>query len=289
MAKAKYYANLIIMVAMILATAIVVEAARADTVTTSFEGFATGTFSIGTSPISATFTGGNAQTVGNFQYYHTGRYSWHVSAGSIATITFESPASSVDLWYRNTPGGAGEVRAIDTGGAVIGTGTVTSTFQNFVVTRGAGNTLIASVEFENTGTADIVMDDVRFSATISDNDGDGIPDSSDNCPAIANPTQTDTDGDGLGDVCDLDDDGDGIPDTYEDTNGLDPLNAADATLDLDADGLTNLEEFQLGTAANNPDTDGDGIDDKSEVDIGRNPTVNEAAVIQIINSILLDE
>ena len=32
-----------------------------------------------------------------------------------------------------------------------------------------------------------------------------------------------------------------------------------------------------------------GIDDKDEVDAGRNPTVNEAAVIQIINSILLDE
>ena len=43
-----------------------------------------------------------------------------------------------------------------------------------------------------------------------DGDGDGITDSSDNCPLISNADQLDTDGDGLGDVCDDDLDGDGI-------------------------------------------------------------------------------
>ena len=37
-----------------------------------------------------------------------------------------------------------------------------------------------------------------------DLDLDGIPDSVDNCPAIPNPSQTDTDGDGAGDACDDD-------------------------------------------------------------------------------------
>ena len=45
-----------------------------------------------------------------------------------------------------------------------------------------------------------------------DGDGDGITDSSDNCPLVSNADQLDTDGDGLGDVCDDDRDGDGIPD-----------------------------------------------------------------------------
>ena len=36
----------------------------------------------------------------------------------------------------------------------------------------------------------------------TDTDGDGIPDSGDNCPTTPNPDQADRDGDGIGDVCD---------------------------------------------------------------------------------------
>ena len=41
------------------------------------------------------------------------------------------------------------------------------------------------------------------SAFAQDGDGDGVPDSSDNCPLIANPKQTDCDANGVGDVCDI--------------------------------------------------------------------------------------
>src|SRR5262245_50605541 len=37
---------------------------------------------------------------------------------------------------------------------------------------------------------------------VSDGDGDGVPDFSDNCPAAANANQADQDGDAVGDVCD---------------------------------------------------------------------------------------
>jgi hypothetical protein len=43
-----------------------------------------------------------------------------------------------------------------------------------------------------------------------DSDGDGVPDSEDNCPTVPNPDQSDLDMDGIGDVCDHDADGDGF-------------------------------------------------------------------------------
>lgn len=64
-----------------------------------------------------------------------------------------------------------------------------------------------------------------------------------------------------------DTDGDGMPDTFEVQNGLNP-NVNDAALDKDGDGLTNLEDFQRGTRADNPDTDADGLSDRVETGTG---------------------
>gem|GEM_PF-2516602 len=79
-----------------------------------------------------------------------------------------------------------------------------------------------------------------------DSDGDGVIDPLDNCPTVANPTQSDFDGDSMGDACDPDDDNDGMPDSWELTYGLNPLDPADANTDLDGDGLSNLQEFLQG-------------------------------------------
>ncbi|MBV8881747.1 MAG: CAP domain-containing protein, partial [Planctomycetaceae bacterium] len=45
----------------------------------------------------------------------------------------------------------------------------------------------------------------------------------------------------------VDSDNDGMPDKWETDHHLNPFNAADAAMDADGDGATNLEEFQFGS------------------------------------------
>jgi cytosine/adenosine deaminase-related metal-dependent hydrolase len=103
--------------------------------------------------------------------------------------------------------------------------------------------------------------------TATDKDGDGVPDSADNCPTIFNavrlmdsndvePTasspQPDTDGDGIGDACD-------------------PCPLASGTCiapkadDIDSDGVTNNADNCPKTAnQDQTDSDGDGVGDACE-------------------------
>ena len=81
-----------------------------------------------------------------------------------------------------------------------------------------------------------------------------------------------------------DSDNDGIQDNYEIAHGLNPNDPADAAQDKDGDGLSNLQEFLLGTSIDLADTDNDNVSDAVEVKSGRNPLLNEPALIQIIMS-----
>jgi uncharacterized delta-60 repeat protein len=97
----------------------------------------------------------------------------------------------------------------------------------------------------------------RFHASeeIEDADGDGVSDSSDNCPDDYNPAQGDFDGDGIGDACDPDfgpdTDGDGVPDSAD--NCVSAHNPGQD--DSDADGTGDACDPDL------VDTDGDGVAD----------------------------
>jgi len=75
----------------------------------------------------------------------------------------------------------------------------------------------------------------------------------------------------------FDSDRDGMPDEWEIDHGLDPNNPADANLDHDNDGLTNLNEYQRGTNPKNKDSDNDGMPDGWEVTYDLNPNVNDAS------------
>jgi len=79
----------------------------------------------------------------------------------------------------------------------------------------------------------------------------------------------------------IDTDGDGFPDDYEiaHSGSNTGLNRDDDIDQLDGggtgDGLTNWEEYQLGTDPNNPDTDGDGLLDGPELSgVGARPATD---------------
>jgi hypothetical protein len=55
------------------------------------------------------------------------------------------------------------------------------------------------------------------------------------------------------------------------TNGGNGTNGGTNSPDSDGDGLTDAEELELGTNPNNPDSDGDGWSDGEEVDGNTNP------------------
>lgn len=88
-----------------------------------------------------------------------------------------------------------------------------------------------------------------------DDDNDGILDGADNCPNNANFDQDDNDGDGDGDVCDEDDDDDGILDDG-DNSGTDHDNPCTGGETADCD-----DNCPFVANADQIDTDGDLIGD----------------------------
>lgn len=85
----------------------------------------------------------------------------------------------------------------------------------------------------------------------SDQDDDGIYDGDDNCVTVANVDQADANSDGVGNACDnsSDFDSDGLSDAQEYVLGTDPLDA-----DSDDDGLTDGEEFACGADPGDADS-----------------------------------
>ena len=77
-----------------------------------------------------------------------------------------------------------------------------------------------------------------------------------------------------------DSDGDGVPDMWMQLHFGHPTglesDSSRAEDDADGDGLTNLQEFQLGTDPLSADTDGDGMPDGWEIAHGLDPLVNDA-------------
>lgn len=140
-------------------------------------------------------------------------------------------------------------------------------------------------DLRTAGSYDIGADEIG-STPATDNDNDGVPNESDNCPSTPNTDQADLDGDGSGDVCDADIDGDGMingndncpttdnPDQADgDNDGIGDACDSNTITDSDNDGIedaidncpttpntdqANLDGDESGDVCD-PDIDGDGI------------------------------
>lgn len=139
-----------------------------------------------------------------------------------------------------------------TGVAVVG-----ATFQLTSATAGV-HTITATVQNE---MSQPVVAQVTVTFTDPDSDGDGLSDQQEALLGT-NPNNSDSDADGLADGVEVnttltdplnaDSDADGLLDGYEQSNGLDPLDPADASQDADNDGYSNSQEHAAGTDPNNP-------------------------------------
>ncbi|MDD3007081.1 MAG: DUF5011 domain-containing protein [Candidatus Pacebacteria bacterium] len=137
----------------------------------------------------------------------------------------------------------------------------TSTVGTFVITYNVSD-MAGNIADQKVRTVKIINE------APLDSDGDGAPDSTDNCPLESNSDQTDSDGDNIGNACDNcpscanlsqnDNDGDGVGDACDNC-----ISAANANqTDSDGDGIGNVCDNCSSVAnANQNDSDGDGIGD----------------------------
>jgi thrombospondin type 3 repeat protein len=214
--------------------------------------------------------------------YSRGTADPFVNGAGEYDLTNEALPAFQTVWYATTPGGA----AVTVQVLLYSEGSNGDFDLRLKVGRNEGDSLPAStglVGFQLGSNAITlpgpynVSDDYvyRFrggrldDGTVpTDSDGDGVPDSSDNCPNVSNANQADSDGDGVGNACDncpnvsntnqADTDGDGVGNACDNC----PARANADQADTDGDGVGDVcDNCRTNANPNQADVDGDGVGD----------------------------
>jgi hypothetical protein len=211
---------------------------------------------------------GTERTVGNHLAIFAPAAS---SQGTLTGVIYEAPDTTKRL--------SGATVRVTGGPSVVTSSTGTYSFSlppgSWTVTASKAGYVTGSAT-RTVATGQTIWGSIGLAAVpvTTDTDGDGVVDTRDNCPDVANANQLDTDRDGEGDACDGDDDGDGVPD--EDDNCPLVVNADQADVDHDRIGdacdtsITPLDAGAGEADAGEGDVDA-GIE---EPDAGEEPTVD---------------
>ncbi len=159
-------------------------------------------------------------------------------------------------------------------------------FSPDIVNQNLGNVWLGSANVGNQITFPHTYNQSDLSSTLTNNGNGWIYNDNSNSASTKFMSQTiadsDDDNDNLSRAEEIfiyqtnpdnaDSDGDLLNDKFEiDTNQLDPLTYNDPNDDFDGDGLSNIEEFILGSNPGVLDSDNDGFNDNEESQAGTNP------------------
>jgi len=131
-------------------------------VSTSFETTNTsGSFTLGTSPKTVTFTDGEAKFAGIASLYHSGSQAF-MAQNNTAIITFETPAAIINVFLKAQSGAVGATVSIyDINNILVDSYSATTSWQEIDLVSTEG---ISRIELINTTSSFSVFDDFSFTA-----------------------------------------------------------------------------------------------------------------------------
>ncbi|CAM9966113.1 unnamed protein product, partial [Phaeothamnion confervicola] len=188
----------------------------------------------------------------------TNGVTFSTSAARVALVGVTSPAS-LQVFDGNVWLATGKTVAVDAAGRTLEWLRLT-TREDYVTKKwdlySDGRMIIADVPFVDITATSLASFSATGHATVASAFDDLYA-------GLENPIAADADHDGMDDA-------------WETAHGLNPA-SNDRNGDHDADGLTNIIEYVLGTKPDNIDSDGDGMRDGWEYQHGLKPLVNDAA------------
>ena len=161
--------------------------------------------------IGAPFNDGKGSDAGQVRVYSLINYS-PITSSITRTVT-EQETSTINLTAIDVDSGQSSITFSIVNAPLNGTASISGTSVLYTSTSDTAITDVFTYK-ANDGNTDSNVSTVTIiiTAVDEDSDGDGILNSLDNCPSVANASQADADSDGIGDNADTDDNNDGFED-----------------------------------------------------------------------------